>query len=307
MKEKQTRTKIDFSKSLESSSTGTRERESMKGKRFLSIPVFSVFLLLGFIYYVAVFVFIENWVGLQSSAGSLNALIFTFLASLCVFSFLVCVLTDPGGVPPAYVPDFEASEASDQALMKSGTQLRQCAKCSAYKPPRAHHCRSCRRCILRMDHHCMWINNCVGHRNYKAFVVLVFYAAMSSLYSAIVCGVMTVGLFLTLGTLLGWHIFLISHNMTTIERYDVIRAAWLARKSGQSYRHPFDVGVYKNITLVFFPSNSVLACVCVSKKHSHVYLPHGSRSNTFWTCSDMLKYASTFIIMFFLGRPGDRM
>ncbi|XP_058182054.1 probable protein S-acyltransferase 15 isoform X3 [Rhododendron vialii] len=278
MKEKQTRTKIDFSKSLESSSTGTRERESMKGKRFLSIPVFSVFLLLGFIYYVAVFVFIENWVGLQSSAGSLNALIFTFLASLCVFSFLVCVLTDPGGVPPAYVPDFEASEASDQALMKSGTQLRQCAKCSAYKPPRAHHCRSCRRCILRMDHHCMWINNCVGHRNYKAFVVLVFYAAMSSLYSAvvticctiekdwnysgsgplklfyIVCGVMTVGLFLTLGTLLGWHIFLISHNMTTIERYDVIRAAWLARKSGQSYRHPFDVGVYKNITLILGPN-----------------------------------------------------
>lgn len=57
--------------------------------------------------------------GLQSSAGSLNALIFTFLASLCLFSFLVCVLTDPGGVPPAYVPDFEASEATDQALMKS--------------------------------------------------------------------------------------------------------------------------------------------------------------------------------------------
>ncbi|KAF7112854.1 hypothetical protein RHSIM_Rhsim09G0149500 [Rhododendron simsii] len=219
----------------------------MKGKRFLSIPVFSVFLLLGFVYYVAVFVFIENWVGLQSSAGSLNALIFTFLASLCLFSFLVCVLTDPGGIPPAYVPDFEASEATDQALMKS-------------------------------DHHCMWINNCVGHRNYKAFVVLVFYAAMSSLYSAVVticctiekdwhysgsgplklfyilCGVMTVGLFLTLGTLLGWHIFLISHNMTTIERYDAIRAAWLAKKSGQSYRHPFDVGVYKNITLILGPN-----------------------------------------------------
>ncbi|KAG5533176.1 hypothetical protein RHGRI_027409 [Rhododendron griersonianum] len=234
----------------------------MNWKRFLSIPVFSVFLLLGFVYYVAVFVLIENWLGLQSSAGSLNALIFTFLASLCLFSFLVCVLTDPGGVPPAYVPDFEASEATDQALMKSvsfpkvtaapplrqhpkGAQPRQCAKCSAYKPPRAHHCRSCRRCILRMDHHCMWINNCVGHRNYKAFVVLVFYAAMSSLYSAVVTICCTIER--------DWN-YSGSGPLKLFYRYDTIRVAWLARKSGQSYRHPFDVGVYKNITLIFGPN-----------------------------------------------------
>lgn len=63
-------------------------------------------------------------------------------------------------------------------------------------------------------------------------------------------------LFLTLilGTLLGWHIYLTVHNMTTIEYYEVKRAAWLARKSGMNYRHPFDVGAYKNLSLVLGPN-----------------------------------------------------
>lgn len=250
----------------------------MKCARFVSIPVFSVFLVLGFVYYITIFVFLEDWLGLQSSAGSLNALIFTYLASFSLFSFLVCVLTDPGGVPSAYVPDVEDTELSDQDSKRTGTRLSQCDKCSSYKPPRTHHCRSCRRCILRMDHHCMWINNCVGLRNYKAFIVLVLYATMASIYSSVVLvsctvqkdwnftgmaslkifyiisGVTIVGLSLTLGTLLGWHIYLIIHNMTTIEYYEAIRALWLARKSGQSYRHPYNVGVYKNITLVLGPN-----------------------------------------------------
>ncbi|THG00260.1 hypothetical protein TEA_026286 [Camellia sinensis var. sinensis] len=91
----------------------------MKCARFVSIPVFSVFLVLGFVYYITIFVFLEDWLGLQSSAGSLNALIFTYLACFSLFSFLVCVLTDPGGVPSAYVPDVEDSELSDQDSKKT--------------------------------------------------------------------------------------------------------------------------------------------------------------------------------------------
>ncbi|XP_057979180.1 probable protein S-acyltransferase 15 [Malania oleifera] len=250
----------------------------MKCRKLLSIPIISVLLMVGFVYCVTIFVFVDDWLGLQSSAGILNALIFTFLAFLCGFSFFVCVLADPGHVPSSYVPDIEDSDVSDQEPKKIGRHVRYCDKCHTYKPLRAHHCRVCRKCILRMDHHCLWINNCVGYWNYKAFVILVLYAAIGSMYSTVMivncalqkdwdfsgsssvkiffvtCGAMVFGLSLTLGTLLGWHIYLVTHNMTTIEHREGTRAAWLAKKSGQSYRHPYDVGIYKNITLILGPN-----------------------------------------------------
>ena len=91
----------------------------MKPNRFLSIPIFSVFLFLGFVYYVTVFVFIEDWVGLQTSPGFLNALILTVLAFLSIFSFFLCVSSDPGRVPPSYVPDVEEGNVADQGTNRN--------------------------------------------------------------------------------------------------------------------------------------------------------------------------------------------
>ena len=101
----------------------------MKFKRFLSIPILSVFWLLGFVYYITVFIFIEDWIGLQSSSGFLNALIFTFMASLCIFSFSVCFLTDPGQVPASYVPDVEESGFSDEETKRNVSFMHSCLIC----------------------------------------------------------------------------------------------------------------------------------------------------------------------------------
>lgn len=69
-------------------------------------------------YYVTVYI-LEDWLGLQTSAGSMNFLIFTFLASLCAFSFCVCAFTDTVGVPPSNVPDVEEDQISDQNSKKN--------------------------------------------------------------------------------------------------------------------------------------------------------------------------------------------
>lgn len=48
--------------------------------------------------------------------------------------------------------------------------VRFCKFCERFKPPRAHHCRQCSMCVLKMDHHCNWLLNCIGFKNYRFFL-----------------------------------------------------------------------------------------------------------------------------------------
>mmetsp|Transcript_51480 Transcript_51480/g.143903 ORF Transcript_51480/g.143903 Transcript_51480/m.143903 type:complete len:381 (-) Transcript_51480:76-1218(-) len=48
-----------------------------------------------------------------------------------------------------------------------------CKLCNQIAPPRSKHCRDCDKCIEVFDHHCMWLNNCIGGRNYRWFLVTI--------------------------------------------------------------------------------------------------------------------------------------
>lgn len=48
-----------------------------------------------------------------------------------------------------------------------------CNSCGIFRAPGTSHCRTCDKCISLMDHHCVWLNNCVGERNYPYFMNLL--------------------------------------------------------------------------------------------------------------------------------------
>eukprot|EP00899_Mesostigma_viride_P004628 jgi/Mesvir1/14166/Mv09630-RA.1 len=149
-----------------------------------------------------------------------------------------------------------------------GGRIRVCQKCKNYKPARCHHCRECGMCVLRMDHHCVWINNCVGHGNLKHFLLFLLYTVAASWHATILyiahalCAldtpppstrgnmrggayhdhwqaflalvkvsgaVLVVPLSIALSILFGWHLYLLAKNRTTIEHYEGVRAVYSRR------------------------------------------------------------------------------
>jgi len=59
---------------------------------------------------------------------------------------------------------------ADTLLEKSIEKTHICSTCQTYKPPRCHHCSRCNRCYLKYDHHCLFLDACIGFHNYKFFL-----------------------------------------------------------------------------------------------------------------------------------------
>ena len=132
------------------------------------------------------------------------------------------------------------SQLSHFQLYSWNPKPRVCPFCRLVQPPRVIHCPTCTRCILRFDHHCPWVNNCIGAPNLAYFLLLLIvtlcdiggiggtaaYALASNQAKTEVClvanwGIMTsmVPVFMAVGVLLTIQSKNFAANQTTFERF----------------------------------------------------------------------------------------
>ena len=93
-----------------------------------------------------------------------------FMVSLLFM--VLTMITDPGIIPRKEI--FMAIGETPEIFLSEGEDKKKlCKTCNIYKPARSNHCRKCDNCVELYDHHCPFVNSCIGKNNYKYFMSMV--------------------------------------------------------------------------------------------------------------------------------------
>ncbi|CRH02477.1 palmitoyltransferase, putative [Plasmodium relictum] len=212
-----------------------------------------------------------------------------FFFVLTIYSFFKTSFMDPGIIPrqksvlnlyDVIIEQYRETQPPRQKeVLINGHfyKLKYCYTCNIYRGLRTVHCSICDNCVEKFDHHCPWVGNCIGARNYKYFVffvlnlyILICITLSASIYKLVICinklsgdGYNTEKIFihiwrvaadsliliiytvLTLWFVIGllcYHIYTILTNQTTYEQI----------KTFYQNDNPFNIGIVNNIKEVLF-------------------------------------------------------
>jgi len=164
------------------------------GSKQIGVFIFALFLIIGTI--VLFFTFDCPYLAKEVSPAIpvVGALLFLFV--ILVLFRTAC--TDPGILPRAErdeiaflekqlnidsaTANYQMPRVKEITLKGQTVKLKYCYTCKLYRPPRCTHCSICDNCVERFDHHCPWVANCVGKRNYRYFYMFLVSLSLACMY-----------------------------------------------------------------------------------------------------------------------------
>eukprot|EP00918_Siedleckia_nematoides_P052284 GHVU01114263.1.p1 GENE.GHVU01114263.1~~GHVU01114263.1.p1 ORF type:complete len:389 (+),score=72.07 GHVU01114263.1:403-1569(+) len=116
------------------------------------------------------------------------AVLYSISAAGVLGCAIVCTKMDPRD-PNIFLTMFPSQEhpRSDSAVSELEAPERlpttlECELCGKIES-RTKHCRACNKCVSEYDHHCKWLNNCIGRENYRQFLLLLFFVGAMTIIS----------------------------------------------------------------------------------------------------------------------------
>ena len=186
-------------------------------------------------------------------------------------------LSDPGFVPrdPPPPTAWSTPRPPPRIVDVHGVPVatKWCATCAHHRPPRTSHCAVCDNCVRRFDHHCPWVGQCVGERNYRFFLTFVYATAALCVLVQVLCWVRlgrqahalgNISLAVArdpaalalafyclaslafVGGLAGFHTVLVSRATTTYEHFRGRGGVTAAGGEGGRVQNPYNRGCGKN-------------------------------------------------------------
>ncbi|XP_046919064.2 zinc finger DHHC-type containing 8 [Dermatophagoides farinae] len=166
------------------------------------------------------------------------------IAFFVISNLFATTFVDPGIIkranPDEDKDDFRAPIYQEVQIKGHTVRMKWCSTCQFYRPPRCSHCSVCDNCIEKFDHHCPWVNNCIGRRNYRHFFFFLIFLTlhMITIFSwclifvinnrniinetavivAIALIVIITLFFIPIVGLTGFHIILVARGRTTNEQ-----------------------------------------------------------------------------------------
>jgi len=75
-----------------------------------------------------------------------------------------------------FAVEFPATNAAKLAMKSVDALERFCCYCTAIHTGNVKYCKLCERCVIHMDHHCLFLMRCVATNNHRLFAIFILLA-----------------------------------------------------------------------------------------------------------------------------------